>query len=113
SRAAILEAATQLASTDGLAGVSISALASAAGMSKSGLYAHFESKEDLQLATIEAAVDVFVESVVQPALTSHDPLTQLEAPCDDFLSYVERRVFPGGCFFVSASREFGSRAGRA
>lgn len=111
SRAAILAAATQLASTRGLAGLSIADLAAAVGMSKSGLYAHFASKEDLQLATVGAATGVFVATVVTPAFQQHDPLARLEALCDGFLGYVERRVFPGGCFFVAASVEFGPRTG--
>ncbi len=112
SRAAILKAATELASTRGLAGLSIGDLADAVGMSKSGLYAHFASKEDLQLATIGAATEVFIASVVTPAFQQPEPLAQLEALCDGFLDYVEQRVFPGGCFFVAASVEFGPRTGR-
>lgn len=111
SRAMILKAATELASTRGLAGISIGELATAVGMSKSGLYAHFDSKEDLQLATIGAASEVFVDTVVTPALREEDPLHQLQTLCDGFLDYVERRVFPGGCFFVSAAVEFGARPG--
>jgi AcrR family transcriptional regulator len=111
SRAAILDAATRLASVTGLEGLSIGALADEVGMSKSGLYAHFASKEDLQLATVGAAREVFIAEVVVPALAVESPRDRLQALCDGFLDYVEQRVFPGGCFFVSAAAEFGSRAG--
>ena len=111
SRAAILGTAMRLASVDGLDGLSIGELASAVGMSKGGVYAHFDSKEDLQLAVIATARDVFVNEIVAPALRCASPLDQLRALADGFLRYVENRVFPGGCFFVSAAAEFGSRPG--
>jgi AcrR family transcriptional regulator len=111
SRAAILEAATQLSSVTGLEGLSIGALADAAGMSKGGLYAHFDSKQDLQLSVIDAARKIFIREVVAPALRVEDPLDRLRALAHGFLRYVEQRVFPGGCFFVSAAAEFGSRRG--
>lgn len=111
SRAAILEMATQLSSITGLDGLSIGALADAVGMSKGGLYAHFDSKEDLQLSVIRAAREIFIREVAQPALRNADPLDRLRALAHGFLRYVEQRVFPGGCFFVSAGAEFGSRSG--
>lgn len=111
TRAAILDAATRLASVTGLEGLSIGELADAVGMSKSGLYAHFGSKQDLQLATIEAARSQFIDVVVQPALAAEEPIDRLRALCAGFLDYVGDRVFPGGCFFVSAAAEFGSRPG--
>ena len=111
SREAILATATELASVHGLDGLSIGDLAEAVGMSKSGLYAHFDSKEALQLATVQAARDIFVTQVVEPAFTHETPIAQLRALCENFLRYVEERVFPGGCFFVSASAEWGARPG--
>ena len=104
SRATILEAATRLATIDGLDGLSIGHLAEHIGMSKSGLYAHFGSKEELQLATIDAASDIFVREVIEPARAA-EGAARLEALVDSFLSYIERRVFPGGCFFAAAQAE--------
>lgn len=111
SRQAILRAAANLATIDGLDGISIGKLAAHIGMSKSGLYAHFGSKEELQLATVETAHEIFDAEVVEPGPGSVPPLEQLRALCDRFLSYVERRVFPGGCFFASTSAEFDTRPG--
>jgi AcrR family transcriptional regulator len=111
SRVAILRAAASLATIDGLDGISIGKLAAHIGMSKSGLYAHFGSKEELQLATVETAKEIFTAEVVEPRPATDDPLEQLRALCDRFLSYVERRVFPGGCFFASTSAEFDTHPG--
>lgn len=112
TRAAILDAAARLASVEGLEGISIGGLAEATGMSKSGLYAHFGSKEELQLATVDAARTSFIREVIAPAFsTMPEGRARLLALCEGFLSYVERRVFPGGCFFVVAAAELGSRPG--
>lgn len=111
SRQAILRAAANLATIDGLEGISIGNLAAHIGMSKSGLYAHFGSKEELQLATVETARKIFDAEVVEPATQIVDPREQLQGLCERFLSYVERRVFPGGCFFASTTAEFGPRPG--
>jgi AcrR family transcriptional regulator len=111
TRSAILRAAASLATVEGLEGLSIGNLAAAIGMSKSGLYAHFGSKQDLQLATVEEAGRIFAEEVVQPALTAPAGLAQLEAVCDAFFDHLKRRVFPGGCFFASAALEMGTRPG--
>src|SRR5580700_3332008 len=99
TRTAILRTAADLASVDGLDGLSIGRLATELAMSKSGLFAHFGSKEDLQLATIEEARQRYVREVIAPALASGSGITRLYALCESFLSYVERAVFPGGCFF--------------
>jgi AcrR family transcriptional regulator len=113
SRARVVEQAAQLATIEGIEGISIGRLADATGIAKSSVYALFGSKEDLQLATINAARDSFIIEVVVPALRTTEPGRQrLLALCEGFLSYVERRVFPGGCFFVSASAEVGGRPGR-
>jgi AcrR family transcriptional regulator len=111
SRRTILDAAARLATVEGLEGLSIGRLADHIGMSKSGLYAHFGSKEELQLATIETAAEIFNDDVVAPTQTVTSPLARLEALCESFLSHLERRVFPGGCFFVSAAAEFDTHPG--
>lgn len=111
SRETILRAAANLATVDGLEGISIGNLAIHIGMSKSGLYAHFGSKEELQLATVETARQIFGADVVEPTMSIADPLERLEALYDRFLDHVERRVFPGGCFFASVYAEFGTRSG--
>jgi AcrR family transcriptional regulator len=110
SRAAILAAATRLATVEGLDGLSIGRLAEHTGMSKSGLYAHFGSKEELQLATIDAASEIFVREVIEPAKAA-EGAARLQALTDAFLSYLERRVFPGGCFFAAAQAELDTHPG--
>jgi AcrR family transcriptional regulator len=111
SRRTILDAAARLATVEGLEGLSIGRLAEHIGMSKSGLYAHFGSKEELQLATVETAAKIFRDDVINPTETVEAPLARLEALCEAFLSHLERRVFPGGCFFVSAAAEFDTHPG--
>jgi AcrR family transcriptional regulator len=111
TRAAILRAAASLATVDGLEGLSIGNLAAATGLSKSGLYAHFGTKQDLQLATVDEAERILSEEVVQPALAAPPGLGQLAAVCEAYFSYVERRVFPGGCFFAATALEMGTRPG--
>jgi AcrR family transcriptional regulator len=111
SRQTILRAAANLATVDGLEGISIGNLATHIGMSKSGLYAHFGSKEELQLATVETARGILDAEVVEPAAAIADPLERIRALLDRFLCYVERRVFHGGCFFAAVEPEFGTRPG--
>src|SRR4051794_18115106 len=111
TRSAILREAASLATVDGLDGLSIGNLATAIGISKSGLYAHFGSKEELQLATVAEAERILTEEVIEPALAARPGLAQLAAACEAFFSYVERRVFPGGCFFAATSLEMGARPG--
>ena len=111
TRSAILRAAASLATVDGLEGLSIGHLAAAIGMSKSGLYAHFGSKQELQLATVEEAGRIFAEEVVQPALAASPGLTQLVTVCEAFFDHLRRRTFPGGCFFAGAALEMGTRPG--
>jgi AcrR family transcriptional regulator len=110
TRDAILRTAADVASVEGLQGLTIGRLGEELGMSKSGLFAHFGSKEGLQLATIEAARQRYVEAVLDPARISPPGITRLLALCESFLSYVEQAVFPGGCFFAAAMAEFDSRA---
>jgi AcrR family transcriptional regulator len=112
SRRTILLAAANLATTRGLEGLSIGELALHIGMSKSGLYAHFKSKEDLELATIETAAEIFERDVLAPAGASPGGLPRVVALCDAFLGHLERRVFPGGCFFATVAVQLASRPGR-
>ena len=107
----ILDAAARLATIEGLEGLSIGRLADEIGMSKSGLYAHFYSKQDLQLATVGAAEDVFNAEVVAPAMAVAEGLERVGTLCEGYLSYVERGVFPGGCFFASTAAEWDTRRG--
>ena len=111
TRAAILERAVDLASLEGLEGLTIGRLADDLEMSKSGLFAHFGSKEELQLATIEMASARFVDEVLRPALAQPRGYPRLVAICRAWLDYVKRGVFPGGCFFAAASFEFDGRPG--
>jgi AcrR family transcriptional regulator len=113
SRRTILDAAARLATVEGIEGLSIGHLANAIGMSKSGLYAHFGSKEELQLATIAAAQEVFHADVIAPALEVGRGVRRVEALCERFLSHLERGVFPGGCFFASVGAELDTRPGPA
>src|SRR5437660_3091941 len=111
SRRTILLAAAELATTRGLEGLSIGDLAQHIGMSKSGLYAHFRSKEELELATIEMAAEIFERDVLGPAGTSPGGLGRVWALSEAFLGHLERRVFPGGCFFATVAAELASRPG--
>jgi AcrR family transcriptional regulator len=111
THAAILEAATRLASVEGVHGLTIGRLAESLGVSKSGLYAHFGSKEQLQLETVEAAMAIFEQEVMRPAVEAAPGLPRLEAILDGFFSYVERGVFPGGCFFAGLLAEVDARSG--
>ncbi len=111
SRRAILMTAARLATVEGLDGLTIGRLATATGMSKSGLFAHFGSKEELQLATIATAEEIFQEDVLAPSLEV-EGVARVERLCESFLSHVGRDVFPGGCFFASALAELDTRPGR-
>jgi AcrR family transcriptional regulator len=112
TRAEILKRAVDIASAEGLEGLSIGRLASELEMSKTGIFAHFGSKEQLQLATVGAAKEIFLEQIVKPNLDSHGGLPRLKAMLESWLGYVERIVFRGGCFFAAASAEFDSRPGK-
>jgi AcrR family transcriptional regulator len=111
SHEAILREAARLATVEGIEGLSLSRLADAVGMSKSGLFAHFKSKEELQLAAIAAAEEVYEEVVVAPARQADPGVARLRAYADRFLAHVRDSVFPGGCFFASAAAELDTRPG--
>jgi AcrR family transcriptional regulator len=108
---AILDAAARLATLEGLEGLSFARVANEIGMSKSGLFSHFASKQDLQLATIATAEAVYAAEVVEPATKIPEGLERLEQLCERYLSYVKRGVFPGGCFFASTAAEWDTRPG--
>ena len=111
TRQSILDTAAGIASEHGLESLSIGGLAAATGMSKSGLFAHFGSKEELQLATVEHAADIFTRTVIEPARAAPRGMARIWALLDGFLGYVERKVFAGGCFFGTTSAEFKNRPG--
>lgn len=112
ARQVILRRAADLASQDGLEGLSIGRLAAELGVSKSGLFGYFGSKEELQLATIRTAMSVYVAEVIEPALSVPPGLERVRRLCESWLSYSQRRVFPGGCFFFAVAAEFDARSGR-
>jgi AcrR family transcriptional regulator len=112
TRAEILSVAVDLASAEGLESLTIGRLAAELRLSKTGIFAHFGSKERLQLATVDAAKQVFLEQVAKPSLASARGLSRLRAMLESWLGYVERIVFRGGCFFSAASSEFDSRPGK-
>ena len=111
TREAILRKAVAIASLEGLEGLTLGKLYTALHISKSGLFAHFGSKEELQCSAVEAAKDIFIEEVIRPA-AALSGLRRLRALCEHWFRYAETRVFPGGCFFAAASLEFDDRPGR-
>ena len=111
TRRQILDLAVDLASAEGLDGLSIGGLAAKLGMSKSGLFASFGSKEELQLATIDHASQIFIDAVVRKAMMAPRGLPRLWALCDSWLDYAGRQVFRGGCFFAATTAEFDSHPG--
>ncbi|HTL33240.1 MAG TPA: TetR/AcrR family transcriptional regulator [Kofleriaceae bacterium] len=108
TRQAILDKAFQLAAVNGLSGLSIGRLAEETGLSKSGLFAHFGSKEALDVAVVEEASRQFVQDVMVPALRQPRGEPRLRALFDGWLAWGDR---PGGCFFVGASAELDDRPG--
>jgi AcrR family transcriptional regulator len=111
TRRAVLRRAVDIASVDGLEGLSIGRLATELGISKSGLFAHFGSKEELQLATVRAARRIYADNVVLPAYEVEPGLGRVWALSQYWLDYSRTRVFPGGCFFQKVSHEFSARDG--
>jgi AcrR family transcriptional regulator len=111
TREAILARAVDIASAQGLEGLTVGSLAEQLGMSKSGLFAHFGSKEELQLATVEIARHIFIDKVTLPAMAAPKGMPRLWSLINHWLVLVEKRVFEGGCFFTAASFEFDGRRG--
>lgn len=107
----ILNEAVALASQVGLEGLSIGSLASRLGLSKSGLFAHFGSKEDLQVLTLKQAQSLFQERVFTPALKEARGLPRLRALFSNWLGWLERKDPPGGCVMLAASVEYDDRPG--
>lgn len=111
TRQAVLDAAVRLASVEGLDGLSLGRLADSLGVSKSGLFAHWPSKESLQLAAIEHARTDIVDRVVRPALRHPRGIRRLWAMHDLRIAYYVDDVLPGGCFFCTVEFELDSRPG--
>lgn len=111
TRAAILDRAVDLASVEGLEGLTIGRLAAELEMSKSGLFAHFGSKQELQLATVDAAARRFWAAVVEPALGAEEGLPRLHALARFSLAYLDDGTFSGGCFWSATSAEYDDRPG--
>jgi AcrR family transcriptional regulator len=110
TRHAVLDQATRTASAVGLRGVTIGSLADSMRMSKSGLFAHFGSKESLQLATVHYARDQFVDLVIRPALAAPRGEPRIRALFENWLEW-DTNVLPGGCLFVAAAVEFDDEPG--
>jgi AcrR family transcriptional regulator len=113
SRRAVLDRATQLASVEGLDGVTIGALAAASGRGKSSIATLFGDKQQLQLATIDAAAEVFRASVVEPARAHPHGALRVATLLRAVLDYSRERVFDGGCFFAAVSADLDSKPGPA
>jgi AcrR family transcriptional regulator len=112
SRRAILDAAARLATVRGLEGLSIGDLAEHIGMSKSGLYAHFKSKEELELATIDTAAEIFEQDVIRNVPQSLRGIARITALTEGFIQHLVRRIFPGGCFFATVAAQLAPHPGR-
>lgn len=111
TRHAILEAAMGIAATEGLEALSIGRLADRVGMSKSGLFAHFRSKETLQIQVIEFTRDHFVQHVLQPAVKAPRGEPRLVAFLEHWLAWSNDPEREGGCVFLQAAAEFDDRPG--
>jgi AcrR family transcriptional regulator len=112
TRATILSRALDIASVDGLEGLTIGRLAAELGMSKSGVFAHFGSKQELQLAAVRAAAERFRGAVIEPALEAPDGAPRLRAIAAAYLAHLEDDdYYPGGCFWAATSAEYDDRPG--
>jgi len=111
TRQGILDTALAEASMAGLSGLSIGGLAEKVAMSKSGLFAHFDSKEDLQLQVLHTARERFIEKVIAPALQQPRGEPRMQALFDHWLEWSESSYLPGGCPFVSAAVELDDQPG--
>lgn len=111
TRRTVAAEAAALASLNGLAGMTLAQLAEALGVSKSSIQVAYRTKEEIQLAAVAAASEIFVAAVVTPAREQPEGLPRLRVLVDLWLAYVERRVFPGGCFMVATLSEFDSHPG--
>jgi AcrR family transcriptional regulator len=111
TRAAVTAAAVDHASVEGLEGLTIGGLAGEVAMRKSSVFSLFGSKQELQLATLDAAIEQFTDEVWAPVADVRPGMPRLLALCDSWLSYHEREVIPGGCFLTTATIEFDARPG--
>ncbi|MEU1935802.1 TetR/AcrR family transcriptional regulator [Streptomyces coeruleorubidus] len=111
TRQRIIDRGLTLASVDGLEGLTIGRLATELGMSKAGVLGHFGTKESLQIAVVDAAAEMFAREVPQRARGVPPGLAHLSALCEAWVSYLERELLPGGCFFTAAAAEFDGRDG--
>jgi AcrR family transcriptional regulator len=111
SRAAVLERSVQVASRDGLEGLTIGGLAADLGVHKSSVFALFGSKQELQLATLAAARSILIDQVIVPSLPSNAGLPRLQAIGEAWCDYLTSDVFAGGCFLCAASAEMDGRPG--
>ena len=111
TRAAVTRTAVDRASVDGLEGLTIGGLADEAEMRKSSVFSLFGSKEELQLATLEAAAQHFRDQVWEPVAEEKPGLPRLLALCDSWLDYHRRELMPGGCFLTTATVEYDARPG--
>ncbi|MFD4477753.1 TetR/AcrR family transcriptional regulator [Streptomyces sp. NPDC058471] len=111
TRRLVLRRTVDIASVEGLDALSVGRIATELKLSKSGVFALFGSKEELQLATVRAAGRIYLDTVVEPAEQTPPGLDRLWQLCARWLAYSEQRVFPGGCFFYGVIAEFGSREG--
>lgn len=112
TRQKILESSVDIASAEGLKDLTIGKLAQDLGLSKSGLFAHFGSKEDLQIATVQTAAEVFIAEIVVPTEGAENGLVKLFAMLDAWIEYVEKSIFRGGCFFFAVSAEMDDSPGK-
>ncbi|MEW9512018.1 MULTISPECIES: TetR/AcrR family transcriptional regulator [Streptomyces] len=112
TRQLVLGRAVQIASVEGLEGLSLGRLATELKLSKSGVFALFGSKEELQLATVRAAVAVYVDHVLRPARAVPPGVGRVWRMCEAWIAYSRDRVFRGGCFFYAATAEFDARGGK-
>lgn len=113
TRQAILERAAQIASVEGLRGITIGRLADELKLSKSGLFAHVRSKEGLEVLVVELAGERFVEAVARPAMAAPRGEPRLRAIFERWLRWPQLSELPGGCFFVAAAAELDDRPGPA
>lgn len=111
TRERILDQAVRIASRDGLEGLTIGSLSSELGLSKSGLFAHFGSKDELQLQVLQAAVERFTENVIRPSLSAPRGEPRIRALFENWLAWSNAPEMPGGCVLVAASTELDDRPG--
>ncbi len=112
TRRLVLGRAVEIASVEGLDGLSLGRLATELELSKSGVFALFGSKEELQLATVRAAQRIYLDVVVAPAMRLPPGLGRIWELCRLWMEYSRTRVFQGGCFFYAVGAEFDARPGR-